>query len=104
MTYSVWNTQTEKYDYYEAPANIDQLPVPEHLRKAWTSKIGTTADDAGWTLPAEARYIGSGPSAKGMISQGSDDAILAKLIDDERALSPSWLWIGIGTLLFLVKK
>lgn len=68
MTYSVWNSGTRVYDYYQTrtPAPI-HAGAPSHVTK--TTPLGATVDDAAYPLPADAVRVGSGPIARGKIAR-----------------------------------
>lgn len=70
MLYSCFDSKSGLYDYYadklEIPLNAD-LPVPSMPSPA--GKVGVPAIDAGRPLPGDAKHIGRGWHAKGMIVQ-----------------------------------
>jgi hypothetical protein len=68
MIYSVWREELGTYDYYETPATLRDVetPAPRHLRGG---KLGVSADNARWPLPAGAVKIGSGGIPKGAIAR-----------------------------------
>jgi hypothetical protein len=84
--YSVWNPQTAAYDYYEAPGDAAAVPNPKHLRQ---KDLGTSVTASGWPLPAGARWVGRGDTAKGQISTplaGADDTMVIQL----------WPWLPLA--------
>lgn len=72
MIYSVFVPEQGLYHYYETPENKPvngDLPVPKLGQDA--GKIGVAAMDAGRPLPSNARKVGQGWTARGVIaSQG----------------------------------
>lgn len=67
MTYSVWNHADRVYDYYRTAKRsaASSSPHPSHLR---ASTAGVAPSDAAWPLPAHAKRVGRGTSAKGFIA------------------------------------
>ena len=70
MIYSCFDQSAGLYDYYEdsstRPINGD-LPIPE--LPASTGKIGVPAIEAGRPLPINAKKVGQGWHARGMVVQ-----------------------------------
>ena len=71
MIYSIFIPERGEYEYYESadvqlPLNAD-LPVP--ALPAIAGQIGVPAIDAGRPLPANAKPIGRGWHARGMVAQ-----------------------------------
>jgi|GEM_PF-2667205 len=71
MMYSCFDQDTGTYKYFEdsktIPVNGD-LPVPNWL-KGRTTKLGVPSLDAGRPLPKEAKPVGRGAQARGMVVQ-----------------------------------
>ena len=66
MIYSVWVPGERRYDYYSVGELIeDDTPAPKF--KSSPSKIGYAPGQATWELPKEARAVGSGPRARGVV-------------------------------------
>lgn len=69
MMYSVFQPDRGLYAYYETPDalafNAD-LPIPQLTRDA--GKVGVAAIDAARALPANARRVGEGWNARGIIA------------------------------------
>ena len=69
MIYSCFDPQTGSYKYFEdslqAPVNGD-LPVPSYL-KSRSTKLGVPSLEAGRPLPSNAKAVGRGHSARGML-------------------------------------
>lgn len=69
MIFSRWRPDTGGYDYFDSPSTRyglgDDLPVP-HPPKA--TSLGAASTDIGREIPPDARLIGSGPTARGMIA------------------------------------
>lgn len=71
MRYSVYRPETGVYDYYETPKQTALNPDPQFLSGRLgmgSSALGLPSTDAGWKLPANARRVGSGKIAQGMIA------------------------------------
>ena len=71
MIYSCFDQETGLYRYFEdastKPVNGD-LPVPSWLKQRST-KLGVPSLEAGRPLPSEAKPIGRGHQARGMVVQ-----------------------------------
>ncbi len=69
MIFSRWRPDTGGYDYLDSPSTRfglgDDLPVPRLPR---TSPLGTASTDIGRPVPDDAKVMGSGPIARGMIA------------------------------------
>lgn len=69
MIFSRWRPDTGGYDYLDSPSTRfglgDDLPVP---RLPKTSPLGTASTDIGRPIPDDAKVMGSGPIARGMIA------------------------------------
>ncbi len=72
MIYSCFDEQTGLYRYFEdartVPVNGD-LPVPTWLKGRVANGIGVPTADAGRPLPPDARPVGSGGAARGLMVQ-----------------------------------
>ena len=71
ITYSRWDPSTGDYDYFESnarPGLNDDLPVPQLPP---TTQLGVPSTEAGRPLPADARYIGRGEEAVGVIAKSA---------------------------------
>jgi len=68
-TYSVWNWQTGRFDYYEAPARgyRSQLSYPGGFGS--TDQIGASPEDSAVTVPVNATLVGSGGEAVGIVAE-----------------------------------
>lgn len=93
MIYSRWRPDTGGYDYFETDeryALADDLPTPGFFGG---SPIGVASVLCGRKIPANARPVGSGKVARGVIapidrSGLSGDGVLAG--------APGWVkWLGI---------
>jgi hypothetical protein len=71
VIYSVWNQGRRGYDYYETsePARAN-APMPRHVGGG--SSLGIVPDALAWPLPSDAREIGFGPLARGLIAEKKD--------------------------------
>ena len=73
-TYSVWDPQMQRYDYYQVVGNALRdgvfAPEPMHLMNVREHKagLGVTVDQAARKLPAGAQLVGHGESARGLIA------------------------------------
>lgn len=69
MIFSRWRPDTGGYDYLDSPSTRfglgDDLPVP---RLPKTSPLGTASTDIGRPIPDDAKVVGSGPLARGMVA------------------------------------
>lgn len=66
MLYSVWDPSARSYDYYQTAAAAPTAPPdPTHLeRKA----LGLATEEAAWPLPSDARWVGRGAVARGVVA------------------------------------
>jgi hypothetical protein len=68
--YSVMNTRSRQYDYYETgeaePWHAGRPPTPSAA-----SSLGAVPEEAAWRLPSSAKYTGSGDTAKGHVASSS---------------------------------
>lgn len=72
MIYSVWNPGTRKYAYYTtAEGHKDDVPEPAVRCK---TKLGCAPSDIAWRLPANARKLGVGEDARGIVVHPSGGA------------------------------
>jgi len=71
VRYSVYRPEEGVYDYYETPGKTAHSPDPKFLSGRLgmgSSALGLASTDAGWSLPAGAKLVGSGKIAQGMIA------------------------------------
>jgi len=69
VIYSVYRPETGVYDYYETPEQTAKNPDPQFLTgRGATAALGLSSTDAGWQLPGNARKVGEGKQARGMIA------------------------------------
>jgi len=69
MIYSCFDQKSGHYRYFEGPEQIPingDLPVPNYL-KGRATKLGVPALEAGRPLPSQAKAVGQGLQARGMI-------------------------------------
>jgi hypothetical protein len=72
MIYSVWDSKSKTYHYYDGPdTNIN----PKHLGFNST-QVGVSADKAQWKLPKGSIHVGQGPQARGMLATMGDVSIV----------------------------
>ena len=106
MIYSRWRPDTGGYDYFESPGTRfglgDDLPVPRLTR---VSERGACSTDVGRAIPSDARPIGSGPIARGMVAPmgrvqggvlGAIDFTsgVAQVVIGAVAIGAIWLFVG----------
>lgn len=69
MIFSRWRPDTGGYDYFDSQSTRfglgDDLPVP---RLPKVHALGACSTDIGRALPIDARPVGSGPIARGMVA------------------------------------
>ncbi len=68
MQYSVWNTATRRFDYYQT-SEVGPTHAPPASHVSSSNALGATPDEAAWPLPPGARMIGSGSVAKGRVAK-----------------------------------
>lgn len=67
MIYSVWNQSRQQFDYWEDAREQLTLNVekPDHIQER---ALGSTAEQAAWPLPSDAKLTGSGMVPIGRIA------------------------------------
>jgi hypothetical protein len=92
MIYSCFNQQAGGYDYFEdslgVPVNGD-LPVPQLPPMA--GQIGVPALQAGRPLPSDARHVGRGILARGILVDCGKSGSLSGDSGDG-TWPPAWRW------------
>lgn len=78
MTYSKWDPSANVYHYY-------QTAEPDNKKKKTSmknTKLGVAADNAGHDLPSDAKFVGFGTQARGLLVKVHDtsNSLLDKLI------------------------
>jgi hypothetical protein len=68
MLYSVMNTKSRQYDYYETGEAESSWHAPPAPRARAATALGAVPEDAAWPLPSGARRVGSGEMARGRIA------------------------------------
>lgn len=101
MIYSVFNDKRGVYAYYEGPAEIPinaDLPVPR--LPPVSGKIGVAAIVAARPLPPEARFIGEGWHARGIVSRqgGAIGAVPSAGEAWDWVKGGGWVWLAGGAL------
>lgn len=76
MIFSVYDYPTRKYRYYEAPA---QLPAAGWFREPALGALPTPESIAA-PLPPNAKYIGEGEKARGVVAHTGQGQIFAGLV------------------------
>lgn len=98
MIFSRWRPDTGGYDYFDSPSTRyglgDDLPVPRLPR---TSSLGTASTDIGRLIPDDAKPIGSGPLARGMVAPMNKSGLTGLGLD----LSSSGVKFGAAVLVGL---
>lgn len=97
MIYSCFDSARGEYDYFEdsrrVPINAD-LPVPNLPPDA--GRIGVAAIEAGRPLPTDARRIGRGWNARGMVVQcghGPNGSGRPLGASDATSKTTMWFWL-----------
>lgn len=67
MIYSVWNQTKRAFDYYQT-SEVGPTHAPAAAHVSMVGGLGATPEEAAWRLPAGARKIGSGATARGRIA------------------------------------
>lgn len=77
MRYSVYSPSRGVYDYYETPEKSVKNPEAGFLsgRSGAQTALGVASTAAGWQLPSNARPVGSGKEAQGMIATRNGGAL-----------------------------
>ncbi len=82
MIFSRWRPDTGGYDYLDSPSTRfglgDDLPVP---RLTNTTELGVASTDIGRPIPDDARLMGSGPIARGMVAPMSTKGLMGLGLD-----------------------
>jgi len=73
-TFSVFNWDSGKYDYYTAPGGDGVAPQPRKQLPRSTTKIGVAPEDILRRLPDNAQRAGSGVEPVGVVAVSGDDA------------------------------
>jgi hypothetical protein len=98
VIFSRWRPDTGGYDYFDSPSTRyglgDDLPVP---RLPQVSELGAASTDIGRPMPADARLVGSGPIARGMIAPMNKSGLKGLGLD----LSSSGMKFGAAILVAL---
>jgi len=68
MIYSVWNKDSNLYDYYEGQGALGSGVFAPSLPRRSGHKLGLTPEEAARKLPRAARKLGSGPVAQGLVA------------------------------------
>jgi hypothetical protein len=91
MQYSVFDDKTGLYDYYvgsgDVPINAD-LPTPRMPGSA--GKVGVASIEAARPLPGDARHVGRGWHAKGVLARKSGGLAGAGTPGE------AWTWVKDG--------
>lgn len=98
MIYSVWNQGALAYDYYETPEPNGKVnaPMPQHLRQ---TKLGLTAKQAAWPLPA-----GAVPRGRGAMPEGRIASIGGEALGDIELGKAGLIVLGGLVIMFLVMR
>lgn len=112
MIYSRWRPDTGGYDYLESPGthNInDDLPTPQ---LPMATKIGVPSIEAGRLVPSDAKLVGEGDIAIGLVAPVDEARIVRRtrsLAGLDGAPSSTLLWAaagvaGVALLWYVAKK
>ena len=69
--FSVFNYETQRYDYYEGSGPKGTQAGTPPMRRA-SSELGATPEQASWKVPMGARKVGSGELPQGRIAAMGD--------------------------------
>jgi hypothetical protein len=101
MIYSVWDADSQLYDYYKVgEAHNDDGPTP---RPRGGCQIGYAPNEASWKLPTSAVKVGRGDVAKGAVVHLAPKGGLALSGIEELATNPLVL-IGLGAVGFYLLR
>ena len=82
MIFSRWRPDTGGYDYLDSPSTRyglgDDLPVP---RLTNTTNLGVASTDIGRPIPSDAKLVGSGPLARGMVAPMNKSGLMGLGLD-----------------------
>ena len=94
MFYSVWKPDRQVYLYYEDSKGVsDDGPTPSKFN---LSKLGNAPSEISWRLPIDAKSIGSGAKARGVVIHPES------LGDFE--MGGALPWVGLVIAAFLIYK
>lgn len=97
MIYSCFNPNSGRYRYFEDTRQIQvnaDLPVPKLPPPA--GKIGVPAIDAGRPLPRDARPVGEGWHAKGIVVRCGNGSSGMAGLGTEGTPVEAWEWTKAG--------
>jgi len=82
LIFSRWRPDTGGYDYLDSPSTRyglgDDLPVP---RLTNTTNLGVASTDIGRPIPSDAKLVGSGPLARGMVAPMNKSGLMGLGLD-----------------------
>jgi len=96
MIYSRWRPAKGGYDYFEASGEIplgNDLPIP---KLSGGTAIGVPSINVGRDMPAGARFIGTGPLARGMVAPTVSRMSLSGIVD---SVPSPYLFICLGIVI-----
>jgi len=101
--FSVWNQGKRSWDYYEngEPDARANAPVPKHTK---TERLGMTPDELAWPLPANARYVGTGPNARGRVAVRKGLGSLSGFAGADSIASLAFLGVASGALIWWARS
>ena len=105
MIYSCFDQGSGAYRYFEdekqIPVNGD-LPVPNWLKGRSIQGIGVPSLEAGRPMPADAKFIGMGPNARGVVANcQSSGRSLGELSADQKQYLIAGSAVAVGAYLWL---
>lgn len=68
MLYSTWNETKSQWDYYEAMGKLDSGVFAPRPSMPMGNRLGLAPSEAERSLPAGAKYVGSGELARGLVA------------------------------------
>ena len=90
MVYSVWRPTHHLYDYYQDAQGIsDEGPKPAVHSN---NKIGNAPSEISWKLPTNAKKVGTGSKAKGIVIH----------LNNELSKIPCFVWPIAGYVLYRI--
>jgi len=96
MQYSVWNSASKRYDYYQTSQRSSATHAGAPPSALMASALGATVDQAAWSLPIGAQKIGEGEYARGRVCKSASSSLLPFAGIDALTTPPVLLAIAVG--------